>query len=379
MCENNYFTYLYVYKYNKNMENNQKKLLKNSKFIDNSSKIHGNKYDYSLVDYVNARTKVEIICEEHGIFSQLPNNHTRGNGCPMCLYNKKNIQQIIDEFKKAHGNKYDYSSVIYKNTDTNIKIKCLNHGFFEQTPYNHKSGSGCPKCSGRNLDNYEIINELKKIHRNKYDYSKTICVNSKSKIKIICPQHGEFCQTVNNHKRGQGCSECNGNRKKDKKTAIIDFKKIHKDKYDYSKSEYKNAHTKLTIICPTHGGFLQTPHNHKNGNGCPVCNESKGENIIRNFLSEHNISFIPQYTFSDCKNILCLPFDFYLPKYNVCIEYNGLQHYKAIKYFGGDDGLEKRQKNDKIKMRYCKENNISLIIIKYNDNVINKLKNYIKT
>jgi hypothetical protein len=343
------------------------------KFIEEFKKFHGNKYDYSKVNYINARTKITIICPEHGEFEQLPYNHKRGNGCPKCLYNKKNNKTVIKEFIERHGNKYDYSKVNYMGTDEKVIIICPNHGEFEQTPHNHKLGQNCPKCNGKNLKTDDIIKEFEKIHGDKYDYSKVNYINSSTKINIICPEHGEFKQTPNNHKMGQGCAKCNGNFLKDIKTLLTEFKTVHDDKYDYSNVIYKNAHTKINIICPEHGEFKQTPNNHRLGNGCPVCNESKGERAIRSWLDKNNIVYIPQHKFDDCKNVLALPFDFYLPKLNTCIEYNGIQHYKVVEYFGGVEGLKQRKINDKIKMEYCNNNNIPFLIIKYNDNILEKL------
>jgi hypothetical protein len=346
---------------------------KTKNFIKESILKHNNKYDYSKVEYVNARTKVTIICREHGEFGQVPNNHKRGNGCPKCLYNKKDKKQVINEFKNIHGNKYDYSKVEYINTNSKVIIICQIHGEFEQTPNNHKHGQGCGRCNGKNKKNSELINEFKNVHGNKYDYSKVEYVNTRTKVKIVCPIHGEFEQTPNNHLSGQCCGRCNGNSVKTNEILINEFKNVHGNKYDYSKVEYTNAHTKIIIICPTHGEFEQTPNNHKHGNGCPICNESKGEREIREYLINKNINFIPQYKFDDCKNVLSLPFDFYLPDYNICIEYNGIQHYKPVEHFGGENGLIIRQKNDKIKMEYCYNNDIPFLIINYNENVINKL------
>ena len=147
----------------------------------------------------------------------------------------------------------------------------------------------------------------------------------------------------------------------------------HGNKYDYSLVEYRNNSEKIDIICPIHNRFKQIPNNHLNGNGCPLCKESKGERKIRLFLKENNINFIPQYKFNDCKNILSLPFDFYLPEHNICVEYNGRQHYEPIKLWGGINNLIEIKKRDKIKMEYCKNNNIPLIIIKYNSKNLNKL------
>lgn len=287
--------------------------------------------------------------------------------------NMLNNEKIIKQFFSVHSNKYNYSEMVYSGDNVKIKIICPIHGVFEQTPGNHKRGQKCPKCTGRNLEATEIINQLKLLHDNKYDYSKVIIKNSSSKIIIICPTHGEFTQTINNHKSGQGCQKCYGNEKSTLDNVIYNFISVHGDKYDYSLSNYVNAHKKIKIICKTHGIFEQTPNNHKHGNGCPSCKESYGEMYIRVFLDKNKIKYISQYKFNDCKNKLSLPFDFYLPEHNLCIEYNGMQHYKPIEYFGGIKGFKQRKNNDKIKKEYCKKNNIPLIIIKYNENIENKL------
>lgn len=278
-------------------------------------------------------------------------------------------EQVIEQFNLKHNNKFNYDKVIYQGDNKNIIITCPIHGDFEQTPSNHKRGQNCPKCAGRGLTNDELIEIFNKKHKNRYDYSEMKYINNSTKIDIICPIHGTFSQTPNNHKRGQICKECYGIKLLTNDEAITNFVRTHGSKYDYTKTIYKNAHSKITITCPQHGDFEQTPNNHRNGNGCPICNESNGETKVRVFLEENNISFIPQHKFPDCKNILPLPFDFYLPDYNMCIEFNGIQHYKPVKHFNGEEGLKARQINDKIKKEYCFNNNIPLVIIKYNDNV----------
>jgi len=354
--------------------------MKTNKFIEESKKIHECKYDYKNSKYINARTKIKIICKEHGEFEQLPGNHKRGNGCPKCIYNKLTKKEVLNQFKKIHGNKYDYSLVNYKGDDIKVKIICPEHGMFEQTPGIHKIGSGCRKCVGlEKLDNKIVVNQFKKTHGNKYDYSLIDYKNSATKVKIICPEHGVFQQTPNNHKSGKGCKKCAGLEKLNNEKVIEQFINTHGDKYDYSLINYVNAHSKIKIICKKHGEWKQTPNNHKNGNGCPVCLESSGERKIRNILNDKKIKSIPQYKFKDCKNILQLPFDFYLPDYNICIEYNGMQHYKTVEYFGGELGFKKRIVNDKIKKEYCHNNNILLIIIKYNESIEKKLTRKWKT
>jgi len=108
---------------------------------------HGDRYNYKFVEYKNAKTKVKIICSTHGIFEQTPGNHLNGKGCSECSGNKKlNTEEFIEKAKAIHGNKYDYSLVEYKNAKINIKIICSEHGIFEQIVSNHLSGKGCSKC-----------------------------------------------------------------------------------------------------------------------------------------------------------------------------------------------------------------------------------------
>lgn len=124
-----------------------KNRLTTNEFIEKSKKIHGNKHDYSITEYVKQTIKVKIICKHHGVFRQLPNGHLSGSGCMKCYGNLKNQKETIEDFKNYHGNIYDYSLVDYKNSNTKVNIICEKHGVFSQTPTAHKNGQGCPKCS----------------------------------------------------------------------------------------------------------------------------------------------------------------------------------------------------------------------------------------
>jgi len=149
---------------------------------------------------------------------------------------------------------------------------------------------------------------------------------------------------------------------------------IHNYKYDYSLVEYINAHTKVKIICPNHGIFEQSPNSHLQNVGCPKCNRSKGEEQIEKYLLEKNIQFINQYRFDNCKDKRKLPFDFYLPEHNACIEFDGKQHFKLENYFwGGEKTVKNTQKHDNIKNDYCMKNNIILFRINYKDDLFDKL------
>ena len=194
-------------------------------FIKEAKKKHKGKYDYSKVDYVNNRTKVCIICPkpEHGEFWQAPSNHTQGQGCPYCGVEKKRESQtstkekFIKKSHDIHGDKYDYSKVNYVNCDTKVCIICPEHehGEFWQVPSSHLQGVGCPKCGvekkreSQTSTKEEFIKKSHDIHGDKYDYSKVKYVNGDTKVCIICSEHGEFCQTPNDHLRGSGCPKCN--------------------------------------------------------------------------------------------------------------------------------------------------------------------------
>ena len=248
-----------------------------NEFIEESIKVHGDKYDYSKVNYVNARTKVTIICPKHGEFEQTPSSHIQGHGCPKCVKKyKKNKNEFIEEARKIHGNKYDYSKVNYVNGKTKVTIICPEHGEFEQTPSVHLLGCACPKCAIKKNKNKlsltieQFIEKARKIHGNKYNYSKVNYVNAYTKVTIICPEHGEFEQTPSVHLLGCACPKCAG-KNITKKDFIEKARKIHGDKYDYSKVNYVNSQTNVTIICPEHGEFEQKPVNHLRFHGCPKC------------------------------------------------------------------------------------------------------------
>ena len=179
-------------------------------FINRSNKIHNSKYDYSLVDYKNCTTKIKIICKIHDMFEQQPQAHLNGQGCPKCSGKmRKTKEEFIVESNKVHNNKYDYSLVEYKNNKTKVKIICPEHGIFEQRVDMHTQGHGCDKCSGTYNSTTEIfIEKSAKIHKNKYDYSLVDYKNSRIKIKIICPIHGIFEQNPSDHLVGQGCGKC---------------------------------------------------------------------------------------------------------------------------------------------------------------------------
>ena len=206
----------------------------------------------------------------------------------------------------------------------------------------------------------QFIEDANKIHNNEYDYSKVIYVNNKTEVCIVCPQHGEFFQRPDRHLFGQGCPVCRyiksakSNSKK-VENFIEDARKVHGDKYDYSSVKYKNNKTKVSIVCPIHGKFWQTPSHHLRGEGCPICDESHLERDIRLFLLSENEEFIQEHSTEWLgKQTL----DFYLPQYNAAIECQGKQHFGL----GGwnDEDLSVIEERDKRKRKLCKENGVKL-------------------
>lgn len=182
-------------------------------FISRANKKHGNLYDYSLVIFEKTTKPVIIICSEHGKFEQLPSNHLVGKGCPKCSHSYKLTKTtFIVKARKIHGNKYNYSLVKYINWKTKVIIVCKTHGQFKQIPTSHLQGSGCPSCCTKfvkaPLTTAGFIKKAKIIHGNKYDYSLTVYKRANINVTIICKKHGKFKQTPNNHLSGKGCSSC---------------------------------------------------------------------------------------------------------------------------------------------------------------------------
>ena len=338
-------------------------------FIKDARKVHGDKYDYSKVEYDGAHKKVCIICPKHGEFEQTPHDHLARKGCPKCGIENRSENRTStkeDFIKKAcekHKGKYDYSKVKYVNSATKVCIICPEHGEFWQTPHMHTKGQGCPKCSGKYIPTTEEwIENARNVHGDKYDYSKVKYVGTHTKVCIICPIHGGFEQTPHNHLEGQSCPTC-GKCIPTKEEWITSARKVHGNKYDYSKVEYVNARTKVCIICPEHGEFCQTPHKHLSGSGCPKCNLSHLERSVMNYLDENGITYDYQKRF---KWLGRQSLDFYLPDYNVGIECQGEQHFFPVDF--ANKGIEwackqfnKTVSLDEHKKDLCEKHGIKLL------------------
>ena len=279
-------------------------------------------------------------------------------------------EDFIKKARIIHGNIYDYSNVEYINKRTKVCIICPEHGEFWQRPGDHLSGNGCyycgrKKCTGKKVTTESFIKDAILIHGDKYDYSKVEYVDSKTKVCIICPEHGEFWQLPSAHTSGQGCPKCKkykvGKNKYNTETFIKRAKEIHGDKYDYSKVEYVDSKTKVCIICPEHGEFWQEASRHLMGDNCPKCKNSSLENKICQILDLNNIKYINGCNKSVLPWLEKLHLDFYLPECNIGIECQGGQHFKPINFFGGLNYYFEIRKRDIKKMKLCKEHNIKLL------------------
>lgn len=293
--------------------------------------------------------------------------------------NKLNKESFVNKANVVHEYKYDYSLVEYINSHTKVKIICSKHGVFIQTPGKHLIKQGCPACGNDKLkisqrsNKEEFIAKAQLIHGVKYDYTNVVYVNNKTKVEIICPEHGAWHQIPNHHLLGKGCRKCSGSEKLTTAIFIIRANKKHNNKYNYSLVNYNDHYGKVDIICNKHGVFNQGAGSHLAGIGCPKCNKSKGEELIESFLIKKEIKFETQKTFDGCFLKKKLQFDFYLPDHNTCIEFDGAQHYMSVEYFGGKVDLKTRQERDSIKNIFCQNNDIQLVRIKYDENILDKL------
>ena len=289
----------------------------------------------------------------------------------MLLHSNK-TELFISKANNIHKNRYDYSKVDYINAKTKITIICREHGEFQQTPSNHLSRFNCQKCANNlKLNTTIFIEKAKQIHGDKYDYTKVNYINSNTQIIIICKVHGEFSQIPDFHiNRKCGCPKCSNNVKSDLLEFIEKSKKIHNNKYDYSKVNYINNYTNVVITCKKHGEFLQTPDLHINKKcGCPSC-INKTEFKFFSKIQELYPTIKRQYKVEWCKNKLYMPFDFVIEELKIIIELDGEQHFTQVSNWTSPKiQIEK----DKYKINCANNNGFSMIRLLQNDVLKDKI------
>ena len=287
-------------------------------------------------------------------------------------------EDLIAQFLNVHGDKYDYSKMNYSGNNCNITIICKTHGEFEQHPAIHKKGANCPQCAiitkkHTTLTTEQFINKSNEVHNNLYDYSLTDYTVSHDKVKIICKTHGMFEQLANTHLNGSGCQQCANEIRNIGNTLTTEqfmakANSIHNDTYDYNNSIYKSMHVKLKISCPKHGEFEQTPSSHIQGSGCPTCGFSgyqisKQEQDYADYLIELLGSEKVEQSNRTILNGKEL--DIYLPNHKLAIEYNGLYWHSSGKM--EDDMVKRKQHLEKTEL--CAKQGIELLHINEGDNV----------
>lgn len=265
---------------------------------------HNNRYSYDLTNYKNTRSIISISCPIHGMFQQKISDHLyAGCGCPSCDITRKfTTDDFIVKSIQVHSDTYDYSFSSYgKNNYDKVKIICKKHGMFEQTPWAHMRGQGCPQCA----NNHAYSNE---------DFIK------------LC---------------------------KDKHNGI----------YDYSLVEYTGKNKPIRIVCRYHGEFEQLAKLHLSGYGCKKCKMSKLEIWIKKILDDRQINWEYNKKFDSLKWKKGLSFDFWLPDYRIAIECDGIQHREPVEFFGGKARLDEQIQKDNIKTEWCQQNQVFLIRI----------------
>lgn len=183
--------------------------LTKEEFVDKAMSVHGDRYDYSMTNYKNSRIPVQIGCPYHGVFTQSVAAHHDGKGCSKCsgLY-QPNTVEFVEKIKRVHGEKYDYSRINYTNSKAKIVVICRSHGEFSMSAASFLSGLGCQYCSGKKINTASFIEKAKSTHGDFYCYKNTQCSSVAEKVRIFCPDHGEFLQGAASHLRGNKCPSC---------------------------------------------------------------------------------------------------------------------------------------------------------------------------
>ena len=279
---------------------------------------------------------------------------------------------FIEKANSIFNGKYSYEKVNYVDYKTEVTITCPIHGDFKQRPSNHLKGHGCPHCAKNGvkptLEAFRARFSDKMINLSEFEYKRATDAG-----KCLCERCGNVWYTTPmSLMKGSGCPRCAKERRVMKRTSNIDefirkFQEKHGINYDFSEAKYVNAITKMAVICPSHGKFFMTPNDLLSGHGCPICSSSRLESEVRKILSENGIAFEEQKRFEWLRLKKPLSLDFYLPKQNIAIECQGIQHYKAIERFGGEEELVRIKNRDFIKKELCEKQGITLVYYSKSD------------
>jgi very-short-patch-repair endonuclease len=287
---------------------------------------------------------------------------------------KKTQERFIKEAQDIWGNTLDFTKVEYKGSSTKVLVICKMHGPWSILPSDLLCGHGCFKCKCENQGKLlrdttkSFKAKVYKIYGNTFDLSKVNYKYSQIKVIIICRKHGSFSITPNDFLSLKGCSKCSKHYSPSTNEFLEMIPLWYKQKYDLTGVKYKKMHAYVKVRCKVkgHGVWKVTPANIlSKHSGCPKCKNSVAEALIKKWLIQHNQLFETETHFKGCRNKRTLKFDFYLPKLNVLIEYDGIQHFKPVEWFGGKEALKSQQLRDKIKTKWAKQKGYKLLRIHY--------------
>lgn len=326
--------------------------------------------------YINSKERIEVQCKICGqVWNPKANDLSNGHGCSVCYHNNRRMthQTFIEKLSKLLPHILVLDQ--YINAVTPLLVKCTDCGNeWKSRPETLLKGHGCLNCCNikQTKTHEEFVSEISNINPNIEIISKYI--NNKTPIKAKCKTCGNIVKVrPSNLLSGANCPVCSvNNRRKSHLEFIEQLEKI--DNSINVIGTYVNALNKIEVVCKKCGTqWASKPNDLLNYHGCPNChNKSRGENKVKQYLIQRNIDYILQHRFCNCKNINTLPFDFYIPSLNACIEYDGEQHFRPVS-FGGHNAEKALQKfketckNDNIKNEYCKNNKIKLIRIPYTE------------
>lgn len=287
-------------------------------------------------------------------------------------------EEFVDRARARHGDRFDYSRVEYTGSRHRVEIHCDIHGPFWQNATNHLRGYGCPACSlERRAETYalstgEFIGRARAVHGDSYEYSRVGYVDAATPVEIVCPIHNSvFLQAPKSHLSGAGCPPCAHERQSRENTSTTDefiarAEARHGDRYDYSRAVYTRSAEPVEIVCRAHGPFIQIANNHLNGNGCPGCKESRGEAAVRAVLERYDVKFSSEWTPGGTGKERRYRFDFAIPDQRVLVEFDGLHHRQPVRWSSSmtqdeaDANLVSTQRRDAIKTAWAAANGWTL-------------------
>lgn len=300
----------------------------------------------------------------------------------------KTTEQYIIDANKKHNNRYTYENVVYTGAKNKIDIACPTHGSFIKIANDHLNGQICPSCKkeeskGKTYTTEKYIELCKETHGDRYDYSETKYIKNNMKVGVRCRSHGIFSITALHHRRGGNCPHCNIEKGRSLRTTeeyIRKANKAHNKLYDYTNTVYTGARNYVKIGCPKHGEFKQVAYYHLQGSGCQQCSASKGELEVSRILEQLNLKFLREESLG-CYNKTGakLFYDFYIPELKTIIEYDGIQHFKPIRFHSSQSKEDAKQslieskERDRIKNNYAVDNGYVIIRIPYTK--INEIEN----